>query len=642
VPELPQLPALLVDAEWVAAQRASGAQDPSPHPLLEADWIDPTRPWTAERRTGVEWYLADPAHRTRSPHPLFALATLDEQLPSAREHPLGPLGAWLEHVGSSPDAVLPGRPDAPQLTLSRLRELALASLTPDSSYAGTADVSVVLRVGSNPARTVNWLRAVAAVDGLELVAVGSRLARSHRVLAGTVARAYGVRPVLEHDGPDHFAAGIGVASGSRLVLVRGGVVPDAEAALALAGALDGSVDAVQPLLVDRSGVVASAGGLDGDVLLCGHSPRDARDLGRIALTSIVSPVVALTREAAGPGLDVPDWSSLRPGRMVVEPGITMTWASGGLPTPTPTPRAEVREQSRFRWTIDTAAPAGTGGETWGDTHFARSLAAALERRGQHVAVDPAPARDRWSRSLDDVVLVLRGLDTVVPRSDPLHVLWVISHSDEVTAEEARGYGLVFAASTSWAHDRSATWGMPIAPLMQCTDATVFHPGLAEPDSGPAVLFVGNNRGAPRPALAGALAAGAVVEVHGEGWPDLTVASHQVPNTELGRLYASAGVVLNDHWADMRRDGFVSNRLFDAAACGARVLSDDVAGASELFGGLVRTFTDPAEVGGFLAEVPAGWPAYDERVRLAERVAREHSFDRRAETLLDSVAQRLRR
>jgi hypothetical protein len=40
-------------------------------------------------------------------------------------------------------------------------------------------------------------------------------------------------------------------------------------------------------------------------------------------------------------------------------------------------------------------------------------------------------------------------------------------------------------------------------------------------------------------------------------------------------------------------------------------------------------------------VPVGWPAYDERVLLAERVVREHSFDRRAETLVDAVARRLR-
>jgi hypothetical protein len=640
VAELPELPALLVDDEWVAAQRAAGLDEPSPHPLLEPDWVDPSRPWEREGRSGVEWYLADPGHRARSPHPLLALASLDELLPTAREHPLGPLAAWLEHVAGSPDAVVPGRPDGPMLTLGALRDLALASLRPSSPDVGgdaTAEVSVVLRVGANPARTVNWLRAAAAVDGLELVAVGGRLGRSHRVLAGTVARAHGGRPVLEHDGPERLAAAIASASGSRLVLVRAGVVPDAEAALALAGVLGDGVDAAQPLLVDRSGVVASAGGRAGRVLLAGHSPRDARDLGRTQLTSIVSPVVALTREAAGPGVDDPDWTSLRPhGRIVVEPAVTMTWASGGLPAAVPTPRAELREPGRFRWTIDTAAPPGAGGETWGDTHFARSLAAALERLGQHVAVDPATARDRWSRVLDDVVLVLRGLDRVTPRPGPLHVLWVISHPTEVSAEELAGYGLVFAASEAWA-DRQ---GSAVRPLLQCTDPAVFHPGLAEPDSGPAVVFVGNNRGAPRPALAGALAAGAEVEVHGEGWGDLAVASRQVPNSGLGRLYASAGVVLNDHWEDMRRDGFVSNRLFDAAACGARVLSDDVAGAAELFGGLVRTFADPSQVGPLLAAAPDGWPAYDERVVVAERVVRDHSFDARAASLLEAVAERL--
>ena len=97
--------------------------------------------------------------------------------------------------------------------------------------------------------------------------------------------------------------------------------------------------------------------------------------------------------------------------MVVEPGITMTWARRGEWTGTGADRADRGPRAgpvtprpldhRHR------RACGRGGETWGDTHFARSLAAALERRGQHVAVDPAPARARWSRSLDDVVLVLR-------------------------------------------------------------------------------------------------------------------------------------------------------------------------------------------------------------------------------------------
>ena len=33
------------------------------------------------------------------------------------------------------------------------------------------------------------------------------------------------------------------------------------------------------------------------------------------------------------------------------------------------------------------------------------------------------------------------------------------------------------------------------------------------------------------------------------------------------------MVLNDHWEDMRAEGFLSNRLFDAVASGARVVTD---------------------------------------------------------------------
>ena len=66
---------------------------------------------------------------------------------------------------------------------------------------------------------------------------------------------------------------------------------------------------------------------------------------------------------------------------------------------------------------------------------------------------------------------------------------------------------------------------------------------------------------------------------------------------------------------MRRDGFMSNRLFDAGACGARILSDAVAGADEIFGPLLRTFRADADVPALLADPDApsapatsGWPA----------------------------------
>jgi hypothetical protein len=299
----------------------------------------------------------------------------------------------------------------------------------------------------------------------------------------------------------------------------------------------------------------------------------------------------------------------------------------------------------LRWALDIAAPVAPRGRRWGDDPFARSLGAALERLGQWVTIDHPETRGRASRADDDVVLVLRGLDAVPVREDgPVHALWVISHPDEVTAAEVAGHDVVLAASPTWAAERSRAWGRPVEPLLQCTDAARFHPGLAEPDTGPAVLFVGNSRNAARPAVDLALAAGLPLTVYGDGWsgvlPPEVLAGISVPNDRLGALYAAAGVVLGDHWADMRARGFVSNRVFDVLACGGRLLSDDVAGLSDLFGDAVAVWRTPEEFADLVAGDPRrAFPGVEERAALAGKVVREHSFDARARHLVDALVPR---
>ncbi|WP_457205859.1 glycosyltransferase [Nocardioides sp. P5_C9_2] len=300
---------------------------------------------------------------------------------------------------------------------------------------------------------------------------------------------------------------------------------------------------------------------------------------------------------------------------------------------------------RLRWTIDTAAPAGPRGERWGDTHFARSLAAALERCGQFVAVDSRDARHRSSRDHDDVVLVLRGLDLVAPHPDALNMEWIISHPDLVTAEEIKGFDLVYAASVSWPTQVRRDWGLEVSPLLQCTDPRYFHPDRGVPDTGPPVLFVGNSRGVFRHAVRTALAADADVTVHGADWDEYLdpqmVASSGVPNDEVGVLYASAGVVLNDHHVDMRRDSFLSNRLFDAAACGARIATDEVSGLQETFGALVQPFADEHDLARLVRPPYAAFPDNTTRRELAQRIIAAHTFDQRAATLVDDAVRALR-
>ena len=299
---------------------------------------------------------------------------------------------------------------------------------------------------------------------------------------------------------------------------------------------------------------------------------------------------------------------------------------------------------RLRWAIDIAAPAAQRGDRWGDTYFARSLADALESRGQHVAIDRRDARERDSRDHDDVLLVLRGLDRVAPRPGLLNVEWIISHPDMISPEEVAGFDHVYAASASWSERMSREWGTPIEPLLQCTDTRWFHPDRAEPDTGPALLFVGNSRGVYRYAVRSALAIGADLTLHGNDWTEFVereqIASGGVDNREVGVLYASAGIVLNDHHLDMRRDSFASNRLFDAAACGARILSDRIEGLEETFSGLVLPFDNEHELARLVTPPYDSFPDDAARREIATRIIAEHSFDKRAETLLDDAVRRL--
>ena len=45
--------------------------------------------------------------------------------------------------------------------------------------------------------------------------------------------------------------------------------------------------------------------------------------------------------------------------------------------------------------------------------------------------------------------------------------------------------------------------------------------------------------------------------------------------QVGELYRNSKIVLCDHFDMMREGGYVSNRIFDALACGAAVISDKI-------------------------------------------------------------------
>lgn len=313
--------------------------------------------------------------------------------------------------------------------------------------------------------------------------------------------------------------------------------------------------------------------------------------------------------------------------------------SGGQPVewhPIVTPARDAGTD-RLRWAIKIAAPDVTVRDGWGDYHFALALKRALERLGQQVAVDCRHAWYRDTAELDDVVLVLRGLGEYAPRPDHANLLWVLSHPDLVTVEEADLYDQVFVASEVFAGTLAQGATTPVEVLLQATDPSKFMPG---PQDGPRhpVLFVGNSRHRSRPMVQAAVAAGLDLAVYGLGWdgviPAKYVKGDRVDNDELPSYYRSADVVLCDHWPDMRRLGFISNRVFDAVACAAHVVSDEVPGMHALFGDAVVVH---APGGDLAANVQSVLSRPDEgtdaRREAALRISREHSFHARAMQLV---------
>jgi spore maturation protein CgeB/GT2 family glycosyltransferase len=304
----------------------------------------------------------------------------------------------------------------------------------------------------------------------------------------------------------------------------------------------------------------------------------------------------------------------------------------------------VEHEQRLSFCLKIGAPNREVAPTWGDLHFAESLARELRRRGHRTLIQTL---DEWEDEAGltyDVVLHLKGLSHFHPKPGQFNVLWSISHPAGLTGEECDGYDLVAVASPLFAEQLRERTRTPVVILEQATDPWVMRP---DPTSELAheLVYVANSRNVLRPIARDLLPTTRDLAIWGTRWEGLIdtsqlVAEH-LPNDELHRVYSSAGIVLNDHWNDMREHGYISNRIYDALACGALVLSDDVPGLTERFGDAVAVYRSAEELHELIERLLAD-PA--ERRRRGEEgraaVLAHHTFAHRIDELLATVQARV--
>lgn len=596
-------------------------------------------------------------------HPLFDARWYAAQHPGAAGFRGGPLVHWLT-VGRPA-----GAPTHPMVTpMVDLVAMGTAAVTGPADRPGAAepargaDPVRMLAVMAEPWPSAHPLLRAADPSWRTLV-----VNQDDSPLGRLVGAALAHRPGLEvATGPLADAARLASAGPPQGAVIVASVPVEAtrEDLTALADALaGGGPDLAGPVVLDPGWTVAAAGlTATGAAMSAGQAPDDVhRSGGTVPVSTLPRDLFAVRRRllatvlAAGTAtgesatggsvgagaVGAPNTVLLRDVSVRRLPGVAYPPLAADPASAAPPRRLQVTEAApRLRWAIKSAHPPGRAGLAWGDLHFARALAGALERAGQLAVVDPLPSWYRSSAEHDDVVLVLRGLHRYRPAPGQRSALWVISHPELVGAEELGQFDVVFAASASWASEHSRD-GRVVHPLLQCTDASVFTPPAAAGPDGPSLLFVGNTRGTRRPLVEAALAAGLPLQVVGAGWhgrvPAEAILAEHVANADLPALYASAGIVLNDHWPHMAEQGFLSNRLFDLTAVGAPWVSDPARGMAEVFPDVARTATDPSTLRAIVTGAPGSLPDLATRLAASERIRREHSFDARAAALVAALA-----
>lgn len=292
-----------------------------------------------------------------------------------------------------------------------------------------------------------------------------------------------------------------------------------------------------------------------------------------------------------------------------------------------------------RWAVVIGPRTREAARSWGDTYFAHALQGQLARRDRPTTVH---VHDEWALAAGraDVVIHLFGARAPRPMPGPVTLLWVISHPERIDPESCAGYDHVLVASDLFAADLSSKTDVPVRPLHQATDPDRFEPTAGGPVH--ELLFVGSSRGQRRPMVDAAIASGRDLAVYGGGWTaDLLDARHLrgewIPNDELAAWYSGAAIVLTDHYDDMRDLGFISNRVYDALASGAFVLSDDVRGLAEEFDGGVVGCGSPADAIAAIEQFLGDPPSRLEHVERGRRaVLARHTFGHRADALVSIV------
>ncbi len=163
-------------------------------------------------------------------------------------------------------------------------------------------------------------------------------------------------------------------------------------------------------------------------------------------------------------------------------------------------------------------------------------------------------------------------------------------------DDFQNYDIIAVASKKYAKQLN-DYGINAIYVPQFTNPQKFYPNFKS-ELKTDILFVGSNWH-DRTSLRYTIELGYNVSVYGYNWhgivPENMYKGEYIPNEQLSQYYSSAKIVLNDHRPDMKEFGFVNNRIYDATASGALVISDYIKEIDDIYQGSVPMYKTKEEL-----------------------------------------------
>ena len=254
--------------------------------------------------------------------------------------------------------------------------------------------------------------------------------------------------------------------------------------------------------------------------------------------------------------------------------------------------------------------------TWGDYILGKDLERGIEKIGHNVIPSFIDNFYPDEHSKSKIDIYMHGFVPFNPPKidDKINILYLYYPLE--TANSNKYKNVKNIVEPDWMSLQTELWDFDLVAVASPTYQkeieqlgikTIFTPQFTNPEKffyeydeekSHDILFVGRP-GYERISALWAIESGFDVALYGDGWQNKVDNKYfkgkYIDNHELHKYYASAKIVLNDTRHDMKKAGFISNRLYDVTASGGFLISDYMPEIEQFYGDSIPMFKTKEEL-----------------------------------------------